>query len=76
MSDTTKRIIYKQDDGRVAVIVPAKNEARTVEEIAKKEPTEGEPIDDALEKEKPEAEKLPNPDQEKQANKILKKIKY
>ena len=37
MSDTTKRIIYKQDDGRVAVIVPAKNEARTVEEIAKKD---------------------------------------
>ena len=37
MSDTTKRIIYKQDDGRVAVIVPAKNEARTIEEIAKKD---------------------------------------
>ena len=37
MSDTTKRIIYKQDDGRVAVIAPAKNEARTVEQIAKKD---------------------------------------
>ena len=37
MSDTTKRIIYKQDDGRVAVIVPAKNETRTVEQIAKKD---------------------------------------
>lgn len=37
MSDTTKRIIYKQDDGRVAVIAPAKNEARTVDEIAKKD---------------------------------------
>ena len=37
MSDTTKRIIYKQDDGRVAVIAPAKNETRTVEEIAKKD---------------------------------------
>ena len=37
MSDTTKRIIYKQDDGKVAVIAPAKNEARTVDEIAKKD---------------------------------------
>ena len=37
MSDTTKRIIYKQDDGKVAVIGPAKNEARTVDEIAKKD---------------------------------------
>ena len=37
MSDTTKRIIYKQDDGRVAIIAPAKNEARTVEQIAKKD---------------------------------------
>ena len=37
MSDTTKRIIYKQDDGRVAVIAPAKNETRTVDEIAKKD---------------------------------------
>ena len=37
MSDTTKRIIYKQDDGRVAVIIPAKRETRTVEEIAKKD---------------------------------------
>ena len=35
MSDTTKRIIYKQDDGIVAVIAPAKNETRTVDEIAK-----------------------------------------
>ena len=37
MSDTTKRIIYKQDDGIVAVIAPAKNETRTVDEIAKKD---------------------------------------
>ena len=37
MSDTTKRIIYKQDDGIAAIIVPAANCHLTVEQIAKKD---------------------------------------
>ena len=37
MSDTTKRIIYKQDDGVAAIIVPATNCDLTVEQIAKKD---------------------------------------
>jgi len=37
MADQTKRIIYKQDDGTVAIIHPAINEDRTVEEIARKD---------------------------------------
>ena len=37
MSDTTKRIIYKQDDGIAAIIVPATNCDLTVEQIAKKD---------------------------------------
>lgn len=32
-----KRIIYKTDDGGVAVIVPAQNCGLTIEEIAKKD---------------------------------------
>ena len=37
MSDTTKRIIYKQDDGVAAIIVPATNCDLTIEQIAKKD---------------------------------------
>ena len=37
MSDTTKRIIYKQDDGIAAIIVPATNCDLTVQQIAKKD---------------------------------------
>ena len=37
MSDTTKRIIYKQDDCLAAIIVPATNCDLTVEQIAKKD---------------------------------------
>ena len=42
MSDTTKRIIYKQDDGVAAIIVPATNCDLTVEQIAKKDVPTGE----------------------------------
>ena len=41
MSDTTKRIIYKQDDGVAAIIVPATNCDLTVEQIAKKDVATG-----------------------------------
>ena len=41
MSDTTKRIIYKQDDGVAAIIVPATNCDLTVEQIAKKDAPTG-----------------------------------
>ena len=36
MADQTKRILYMQDSGVIAVICPALKETRTVEEIAKK----------------------------------------
>ena len=37
MADTNYRIIYKDDTGRANILVPAANELRTVEEIAKKD---------------------------------------
>ena len=37
MSDQTKRIIYKQDNGTVAIIIPAVNNTQTIEEIARKD---------------------------------------
>ena len=37
MADTNKRIIYMQDNGIVGVISPSKNEARSLDEIAKKD---------------------------------------
>tara|TARA_R110002020_G_scaffold467213_1_gene690619 strand:- start:931 stop:1158 length:228 start_codon:yes stop_codon:yes gene_type:complete len=37
MADQNKRIIYKEDSGIVAIIVPAINESRSVEEIARKD---------------------------------------
>lgn len=37
MADQTKRIIYKQDNGTVVIIVPSPNELRTIEQIAEKD---------------------------------------
>ena len=37
MADINKRIIYTQDNGVVAVVIPSPNEKRTVDEIAKKD---------------------------------------
>ena len=37
MSDTTKRIIYREDDGSVSIVIPVKNCDLTVEQIAKKD---------------------------------------
>ena len=37
MADQTKRIIYKQDNGVIAIIIPAINEKRSIEEIASKD---------------------------------------
>ncbi len=37
MADQTKRILYRQDNGVVAIIIPANNTSLTVEEIAAKE---------------------------------------
>jgi len=37
MADQTKRIIYKQENGTIAIIIPANNETRTIDEIAKKD---------------------------------------
>tara|TARA_R100000773_G_C4186443_1_gene94030 strand:+ start:201 stop:428 length:228 start_codon:yes stop_codon:yes gene_type:complete len=37
MADQTKRIIYKQDNGVIAIIVPAINETMSIEEIARKD---------------------------------------
>ena len=35
MADQTKRILYLQDNGVVAVILPGVNETRSIDEIAK-----------------------------------------
>lgn len=43
MADTTKRIIYLQDNGILAVIIPSPNETRTIDEIAKKDVDTGKP---------------------------------
>ena len=37
MSDTTKRIIYREDDGSVSIIIPAEKSNLTIEQIAKKD---------------------------------------
>ena len=37
MADQTKRILYRQDNGVVAIISPANNTSLTVEEIAAKD---------------------------------------
>jgi|TARA_R100001530_G_C4279163_1_gene145117 hypothetical protein len=38
-----KRIIYKQDNGVVAIIIPSSKETRTIEEIARKDVPTGKP---------------------------------
>lgn len=43
MADQTKRIIYKQDDGTVGILIPSKNVNRTIEEIAQKDVPTGKP---------------------------------
>ena len=43
MADQTKRIIYKQDDGTVAILIPGKSVNKTVEEIAQKDVPTGKP---------------------------------
>ena len=35
MADQTKRILYLQDNGVVAVVIPGVNENRSIDEIAK-----------------------------------------
>jgi hypothetical protein len=37
MADTSKRIIYMQDNGIVAVLIPSPNEKRSLDELAKKD---------------------------------------
>lgn len=37
MADQTKRIIYKQDNGTISIIIPSPKETRTIEEIARKD---------------------------------------
>ena len=37
MADQTKRIIYKQDNGTIAIIIHAINETMSIEEIARKD---------------------------------------
>lgn len=37
MADQTKRIIYKQDNGVIAIIIPGINETMSIEEIARKD---------------------------------------
>ena len=43
MSDTSKRIIYKKDDGGVAIIIPAPNCDLTIDQIAGKDVPSGKP---------------------------------
>ena len=37
MSDTTKRIIYREDDGSVSIIIPVEKSDLTIEQVAKKD---------------------------------------
>ena len=37
MANSDSRIIFKNDDGRACIIIPADKETRTVDEIAKKD---------------------------------------
>ena len=43
MSDTSKRIIYKKDDGGVSIIIPAENCDLTIDQIAAKDVPSGTP---------------------------------
>ena len=44
MSDTSKRIIYKKDDGGVGIIIPAQNCDLTIDQIAAKDVPAGKPF--------------------------------
>ena len=44
MSDTSKRIIYKKDDGGVGIIIPAENCDLTIDQIAAKDVPAGRPF--------------------------------
>ena len=44
MSDTSKRIIYKKDDGGVGIIIPAENCDLTIDQIAAKDVPAGKPF--------------------------------
>lgn len=37
MTDQTKRIIFKDTDGTIGIIIPSPNETRTVDEVARKD---------------------------------------
>ena len=43
MSDQSKRIIYKKDDGGVAIIIPSPNCDLTIDQIASKDVPSGTP---------------------------------
>lgn len=43
MADTTKRIIYKQENGTVAILIPSNNCELSIEELAKKDVPTGLP---------------------------------
>ena len=44
MSDTSKRIIYKKDDGGVAIVIPAEKCDLTIDQIAAKDVPAGKPF--------------------------------
>ena len=44
MSDTSKRIIYKKDDGGVGIIIPAEKCDLTIDQIAAKDVPSGKPF--------------------------------
>ena len=44
MSDTSKRIIYKKDDGGVGIIIPAEKCDLTIDQIAAKDVPAGKPF--------------------------------
>mgnify|MGYP003111845505 FL=1 len=44
MSDTSKRIIYKRDDGGVGIIIPAEKCDLTIDQIAAKDVPAGKPF--------------------------------
>jgi len=44
MSDTSKRIIYKKDDGGVGILIPAEKCNLTIDQIAAKDVPSGKPF--------------------------------
>ncbi len=43
MTDTTKKIIYKQENGTIAILTPSPNCELTIEEVAQKDAPTGLP---------------------------------